>query len=209
MGAKGSGKTFLYREILRNKLWEKFAAGANEKNKDETDGTAMSVLAVPLLASGNVGGFHEILENAIQNFNKYALRGKIKNSVYLDNRDSLLRSVRKEYDQLEWKEIWEETILNSLGNKYQSIEDLEEDLERNGLKIVFLIDGLEEIFSHTITSDTEKNAIVALCRDMINDIKIKYRNLGLMVFLRKDMARDSITVNFEQFDSLYNSVELQ
>lgn len=209
MGAKGSGKTFLYREILRNKLWEKFAAGANEKNKDEADGTAMSVLAVPLLASGNVGGFYEILENAIQNYNKYALRGKIKNSVYLDNRDSLLKSVKKEYDQLEWKDIWEKMILNSLGNKYQSIEDLEEDLEKNGLKIVFLIDGLEEIFSHTITSDTEKNAIVALCRDMINDIKIKYRNLGLMVFLRKDMARDSITVNFEQFNSLYNSVELQ
>lgn len=209
MGAKGSGKTFLYREILRNKLWENFTIGANEKNKGETNGAAMSVLAVPLLASGNVGGFHEILENAIQNYNKYALNGKIKNSVYLDNRESLLRSVRKEYDQLEWKEIWEEMILNSLDNKYQSIEDLEEDLERNGLKIVFLIDGLEEIFSHTITSDTEKNAIVALCRDMVNDIKIRYRNLGLMVFLRKDMARDSITVNFEQFNSLYNSVELQ
>lgn len=209
MGAKGSGKTFLYREILRNKFWEKFAVGVNEKNKNETNGAAMSVLAVPLLASGNVGGFHEILENAIQNYNKYALRAKIKKSVYLDNRESLLKSVRKEYDQLEWKDIWEKMILNSLGNKYQSIEDVEEDLEKNGLKIVFLIDGLEEIFSHTITSDTEKNAIVALCRDMINDIKIKCRNLGLIVFLRKDMARDSITVNFEQFNSLYNSVELQ
>lgn len=30
-----------------------------------------------------------------------------------------------------------------------------------------------------------------------------------MVFLRKDMACDSITVNFEQFNSLYNSVELK
>lgn len=72
-----------------------------------------------------------------------------------------------------------------------------------------MIDGLEEIFSQTAVSETEKNAIVALCRDFINDIKIKYQNWGIMVFLRKDMARDSVTVNFEQFQSLYNSVELR
>ena len=43
----------------------------------------------------------------------------------------------------------------------------------------------------------------------MNEIKVKYKNFGLMVFLRKDIARDSITVNFEQFYSLYNSVELR
>ena len=30
-----------------------------------------------------------------------------------------------------------------------------------------------------------------------------------MIFLRKDMARDSLTINYEQFYSLYRSVELQ
>ncbi len=208
MGAKGSGKTFLYREILRNQFWDRFVLGMNGINH-EAQNEDMSVFAVPLLASGNVGGFHEILDNAIQNFNKYNLKGKLKSSVYLDNRDSLLRYARNEYDQLAWNSIWEKIILNSLNSKYQTLEELQIDLDRNGRKIVFLVDGLEEIFSQTITSQTEKNAIVALCRDLINDIKIRYRNIGMMVFLRKDMVRDSITVNFEQFNSLYNSVELQ
>ncbi len=40
-------------------------------------------------------------------------------------------------------------------------------------------------------------------------MKVVYHNLGFMVFLRKDMARDSLTINYEQFYSLYRSVELQ
>lgn len=209
MGAKGSGKTFLYREIIRNQFWEKFIIEVKETNKDVVKNKEAIVLTVPLLASGNVVGFHKILESALQNYNKYRLRGKMSNSIYLDNRDFLLRCIRKDYDQLEWKDIWEKIILNSFGNIYMSLEELEDDLERNGVKVLFLIDGLEEIFSQTIISETERNAIVALCRDLINDIKIKYQNLGLMVFLRKDMVRDSINVNFEQFNSLYNSVELR
>ena len=121
----------------------------------------------------------------------------------------MLQHIRKEYDPLQWKDIWREMILNSMGGSYQSLEELEEDLSSQGLKVVFMIDGLEEIFSQTVTSKTEKNAVVSLCRDMLNEIKIKYQNFGLMVFLRKDMARDAITINFEQFNSLYHSLELR
>lgn len=209
MGAKGSGKTFLYREILRNQFWEKFIINMDKQNSGGTEMYPSSVLTVPLLASGNAGEFYEILENTIQNYNRFYLKGKIQNSVYLDNRDVLLQHIRKEYDPLQWKDIWREMILNSMGGSYQSLEELEEDLSSQGLKVVFMIDGLEEIFSQTVTSKTEKNAVVSLCRDMLNEIKIKYQNFGLMVFLRKDMARDAITINFEQFNSLYHSLELQ
>ena len=209
MGAKGSGKTFLYREILRNQFWEKFIINMDKQNSGGTEMYPSSVLTVPLLASGNEGEFYEILENTIQNYNRFYLKGKIQNSVYLDNRDVLLQHIRKEYDPLQWKDIWREMILNSMGGSYQSLEELEEDLSSQGLKVVFMIDGLEEIFSQTVTSKTEKNAVVSLCRDMLNEIKIKYQNFGLMVFLRKDMARDAITINFEQFNSLYHSLELR
>lgn len=73
----------------------------------------------------------------------------------------------------------------------------------------FLFDGLEEIFIQTLSSKTEKNAILGLCQDMLNEWKVKYKNIGAIIFLRKDLARDSIEVNFEQFNTLYNSVELR
>ena len=210
MGAKGSGKTFLYREILRNQYWEKFVErmGKNEPVSKGLSGDAC-ILAVPLLASGNAGGFLEIIKNAIANYNKCGMKGGINNSVYVNSKDMLLTHVRKDHDILEWKEIWKKVILSAFDKTYQSLAELEEELRYKHIKIVFLIDGLEEIFEHTISSENEKNAIRALCRDLVDEVKIAYHNVGLMIFLRKDMARDSLTINYEQFYSLYRDVELQ
>lgn len=206
MGAKGSGKTFLYREILRNKYWENFILSVDQKEKGETGN---KTIAVPLLASATAAGFDEIMQEAVKNYNQYNLKGKINSSVYIANHDQVLDYDRGDYDILDWKEIWKKIILQSLNHAYRSFEELESDLDEHKIRVIFLIDGLEEIFTNTISSQTEQNAIVALCRDIVNEIKVRYKNFGLMVFLRKDLARDSITVNFEQFYSLYNSVELR
>ena len=210
MGAKGSGKTFLYREILRDQYWEKFVIRM-DKNVKKTGGVNddRHILTVPLLASGNAGGFTEIIENAICNYNKYGMKGKISNSVYVSSKDMLLEHMRNDHDILEWKGIWKKVILNAFSNAYQSLEEFEEELNHRCVKVIFLIDGLEEIFQHTISSENERNAIAALCRDFIDEVKIAYQNFGFMIFLRKDMVRDSLTINYEQFYSLYRSVELQ
>ncbi len=210
MGAKGSGKTFLYREILRNQYWEKFVEhmSKNEPASRDLSG-GKYILTVPLLASGNAGGFPEVIKNAIAEYNQYTAKGKISNTVYVDSKDMLLEHIRKDHDTLEWKEIWKNVILNAFNNLYQSLEEIEKDLQNKNVKIVFLLDGLEEIFEHTISSENEKNAIRALCRDLVDEMKIAYHHVGLMIFLRKDMARDSLTINYEQFYSLYRTVELQ
>ena len=210
MGAKGSGKTFLYREILRDQYWEKFVERMS-KNEPVSQGLSSDkcILAIPLLASGNAGGFPEVIKNAIASYNKCGAKGKISNSVYVASKEMLLMNIRNDHDILEWKEIWKKVILSAFDKTYQSLAELEEELQYRHIKIVFLFDGLEEIFEHTISSENEKNAIRALCRDLIDEVKIAYHNVGLMIFLRKDMARDSLTINYEQFYSLYRDVELQ
>ncbi len=55
MGAKGSGKTFLYWEIVRNKYWDKFLAGMSNNSGTENGDEKQPDLLIPLLASGNVG----------------------------------------------------------------------------------------------------------------------------------------------------------
>jgi len=210
MGAKGSGKTFLYREILRERYWEKFVERMSKNKLAAKDlSNDECILTVPLLASGNAGGFPEVIKNAIAACNQCGTKGQISNSVYVDSKDMLLMHVRKDHDILEWKEIWKKVILNAFDKTYQSLEKLEEELKYKHIKIVFLLDGLEEIFEHTISSENEKNAIRALCRDLVDEVKITYHNIGLIIFLRKDMARDSLTINYEQFYSLYRAVELQ
>ncbi|MBO5032497.1 MAG: hypothetical protein J6D08_11540 [Lachnospiraceae bacterium] len=210
MGAKGSGKTFLYREILRDQYWESFIKRMDKNGLNTVDSNNdMHILAVPLLASGNAGGFPKIIEQAIYNYNNCGMKGKISNSVYINSKDILLEYMRNYHDILEWKGIWKKVILDALNKAYQSLEEFEEELNHKCIKVVFLIDGLEEIFQHTISSENEKNAIAALCRDLIDEVKITYHNFGFMIFLRKDMVRDSLTINYEQFYSLYRSVELQ
>lgn len=210
MGAKGSGKTFLYREILRDQYWEKFVERMSKKEPvSQGLSSDKCILAIPLLASGNAGGFPEVIKNAIASYNKCGAKGKISNSVYVASKEMLLMNIRNDHDILEWKEIWKKVILSAFDKTYQSLAELEEELQYRHIKIVFLFDGLEEIFEHTISSENEKNAIRALCRDLIDEVKIAYHNVGLMIFLRKDMARDSLTINYEQFYSLYRDVELQ
>lgn len=210
MGAKGSGKTFLYREILRDQYWERFVErmSKNESVPKEVNGDAC-ILTVPLLASGNAGGFPEVIQNAIASYNQCRAKGTISNSVYVKSKDMLTMYARNNHDILEWKEIWKKIILSAFDEAYQSLAELEEELQEKQTKIVFLMDGLEEIFEHTISSENEKNAIRALCRDLVDEVKISYRNVGLMIFLRKDMVRDSLMINYEQFYSLYRAVELQ
>lgn len=210
MGAKGSGKTFLYREILREQYWEKFVERM-DRNKSLSNGLGSEtcILTVPLLASGNAGGFPDVIKNAITAYNQCETKGKISNLVYVHSKDTLLTYVREAHDILEWREIWKKVILSAFDKAYQSLAALEEELQYKHIKIVFLLDGLEEIFEHTITSENEKNAIRALCRDLVDEMKMAYHNVGLMIFLRKDMARDSLTINYEQFYSLYRDVELQ
>lgn len=206
LGAKGSGKTFLYREILRNQYWEFFV----EKMDSGVSHCAGQIMAVPLLESAYGNAFKEVIETTISNFNECNLTGKIKPSICIDAKKELLEAKKKgNYDLLDWKKIWETIILKAFDNAYASLEMLEKDLAANQIRILFLVDGLEDIFQETTENVSEQNAIVALCREVIGEIGIKCSHIGCMVFLRKDIARDSVKVNFEQFYSLYRAYELK
>lgn len=56
---------------------------------------------------------------------------------------------------------------------------------------------------------SQQLAISVLCQEVARELSLRYKNLGIIVFLTKDLARDSINVNFEQFSQLYNVVELK
>lgn len=206
MGAKGSGKTFLYREILRSQYWENFLLRFDKNNYDNNYNNKSTTMVLPLLASKTAIGFNEILKRAIDNFN-VDLNCKISDSFWVDNEKKVIRYARMEHDSLDWLEFWKKLLLGALEDS-NTLEDMERKLEAHGRKLVFLIDGLEEIFTNTLSSKTEKNAVIALCQELVIELKTRYKNIGCIVFLRKDLARNSIEVNFEQFNTLYKSVEL-
>lgn len=206
MGAKGSGKTFLFREIIRKKYWEEFV-NSFDGNEHLKNVNHEATMIVPMLATRNASEFKDLIDNAISEFNNKLSFANMDNFFWLNNSEEIGKYKKNLHDTLDWKIFWKSLFLKAFKGM-NSLEEVNENLKSKGVRVVFLIDGLEEILTATLSSRTEKNAIIALVQDLVNEFKIKYSNIGFIIFLRKDLARDAIEVNYEQFYTLFKSVEL-
>ena len=55
-----------------------------------------------------------------------------------------------------------------------------------------------------------RQAIRALCQNVVNQLRnLQYSNVGIIVFVRKDMAEEAIEINFDQFRNQYQKYELK
>ncbi len=204
MGAKGAGKTFLYKEMLKKKYWELFADSVQNLS---TGDRSCQTLMVPLLASKNTGEISNVLNPAIEEVNKNVSVLNLKVAQWQDNEQKIRMYMKEEHECFEWEKFWEKLFLIGMQN-ITSLDELENVLSKEKKRIVFLVDGLEEIFGNTLTNQNEKNAIVGLARDTINVLRAKYKNIGCVLFLRQDVARNAIDVNYAQFENLYKNYEL-
>ena len=94
---------------------------------------------------------------------------------------------------------------------YKDILEVDEVLQRSGKRIVFIVDGLEDVCadSQTEKNDRWKILLKALCQNVVNDLqRLDYGNIGMVVFARKDMINNAIDTNMEQFRSMYYNYEL-
>lgn len=200
IGAKGSGKTFLYREMLRYQYWERFSGNLLKREKLEED-----TLVVPLLAARNSGNMENLFKACFDNYNSLLDRNEADASFYMDNEKAIRQFLKQEHDLLDWGAFWKQLFLP---DHFESLLQMNDVLKAKGKKVLFIIDGLEELLTETMNSVNEKRAVSALCQDVLNEFRVKYKNIGCIVFLRKDLARNSIEENFEQFNTVYKAYEL-
>lgn len=201
LGAKGAGKTFLFREMLRNKTWQRFTqiAGGKEQNK-------ISYM-IPLVTPRNTENLTDIIQEAVKNFREQFSYAAENITFWYDNRQEIYSYNRKYHDLIEWGMLWKKMMLNAFKNVTDLI-DADKMLQNENKEVVFVVDGLEEIFEKTLSEEKEKNAISSLVQELMTEIKIKYKNIGLVIFLRKDLANNSITVNQVQFENSYKPYAL-
>ncbi|MBE5874542.1 MAG: hypothetical protein E7287_09095 [Lachnospiraceae bacterium] len=204
MGAKGAGKTFLYKEMLKNKYWEAFSSSV--QNSASSNNICQTVL-IPLLASKNSGDISAVLNSAIEEANRNIHGLNLDIAQWQENEKRIKLYMKEEHESFEWEDFWKTLFLFGMKN-VNSLDELERVLSKENKRIVFLVDGLEEIFENTLTNQNEKNAVVGLARDTINALRAKYKNIGCLVFLRQDVARNAIDVNYTQFENLYKNYEL-
>ena len=195
LGAKGSGKTFLYKKMICEKTWQRFIGNfGTVRNIPDT-------YILPLISPKNIAEIKKnITETVNENFEK--LKGIMgENKLYwYDNISKVERFVQNKRDKVDWVAFWLESIKNVFHDG-KSLEEIDNELQNANQRVLFLVDGLEEILQNTFDNENERYAIQGLIQEVITELQIKYKNIGLLVFLRNDLANNSIRTNYEQFEN--------
>lgn len=200
-GAKGSGKTFLYRKLIEKKNWKLFCSEINKKKIVDYNG-----YFIPVLAPQNISRIQSALTQCIEGFNNSITFAKVSKSIYIDNAQKAKQALEANTD---WMLFWEQLFVKSINDNIESLSQLNVELKKEKKDIIFLIDGLEEIFKAVSVEKEQQSAIEVLCQGILNTISAKYENIGLIIFLRSDMAQNAITVNYEQFKQAFSYSELK
>lgn len=208
-GAKGSGKTYIYKQMLYSRSWNVFKRlidGENEESPAEPE-----ILFFPLLTSVNLQYLNGPAMECIKYLNTALKEEKADPRTANRNYNELMIYTEQDISLVEWTKNWINLIVKSIDKEYTSLSELDLYLEQKGKKIVFIVDGLEDLFSDLKTEDKRswKYGLKAVCQNVINELKnLEYGNIGIIVFVRKDMVSEAIETNYEQFRSQYARYEL-
>lgn len=201
MGAKGAGKTFLYRKMTEAIEWKTFCeklGGSFEIN--------IEAEFLPVIATKNVTGILSTIKTCVRKTNENISCANADVTGFLDNSKKLEQAKNHETD---WFAFWETLLVKTINPKWNSFEEANKNLEICQKKIVFLIDGLEDVLTMVSQNEKEQEAVKILCQDIVAQLMAKYSNLGIIIFVRKDMVQSSIKVNFKQFEQTNSQAELR
>ena len=205
LGAKGSGKTYLYKQLAVKKSWNEFVRSVNEEEHTTEE---KETLIVPVLASADRGKLIPVFRACIENVRKHLKGVVISDNIFSENERKVKDYKGHGHGETEWQDFWRRILLETLGIQ-GDFTDLEKLLEEQGKRIIYILDGIENIFYENPLNADARNAIQSLARGMVNEInELGSGNTGIIIFLRKDLAEDAITQNFDQFHSQFSQFEL-
>ncbi|MFM7448716.1 MAG: ParA family protein [Leptolyngbyaceae cyanobacterium] len=209
IGAKGAGKTFIYVQLSRFQYWEKFVKLALRR-EDEIE---LRTHIFPLLQSNTLRDAAENVISEARNKVKVILGESVPEFLPSECQDRIRRELLKDTsNELEWTEFWLNEIARTLGildtNLVTTLSDINNFLKNQRIRIVFLFDGLEDIFAEAPSNLQQQIALRALINLPKRLSEIRQSNLGLIILLRRDFLRYAITQNIAQFESLYRSYDL-
>jgi hypothetical protein len=208
IGAKGSGKTFTYVQLSRLQFWEKFLK-ISIKDLAETQ---HETHIFPLLQSSTLKDVAKNIIDDTRKLTQQAFRDPISEFYHSNFQDSIRSFLAEPRDELKWKIFWIQQLSKSVGltqtENSESLSALNNYLKQQGVRLIFLFDGLEDIFAEASTNLQQQTALKALI-DLPNSLnEIRQANFGLIILLRRDFLRYSVTQNLAQFESLYSPYDL-
>lgn len=204
-GAKGSGKTYIYKQLLQAKTWEKFI----EQTGASLDASYETII-IPLLTSMNSNKMKPLIDECMEYARQNLTGMKLKKDT--DTINTLMTLLEtSELTRMEWVNQWFDLITGMFQESYKDISELDKAVANSGKRIVFVVDGVEDVCadSQIKKDDRWKMLLKALCQNVVNELqRLDYGKIGIVVFARKDMINNAIDTNTEQFRSMYYNYEL-
>jgi len=211
VGAKGSGKTYTFLQIVSRKNWQTFAkdAGAIEVQSN--------AVICPIIESINL---KESAQNIVRE-----VRINAANVLGLEPSadPSLIRDyIRKGYPlnlhEGEWRERWLNVIAWGVGFDHKqedtTIENtgrrLTEYLAATKKQLVVVIDGLEDLFQNFASNPAQQTAIRSLLQDVPEWLgQQPGLPLGIIIFVRRDIVLAAVHQNAAQMIARYEPYALK
>lgn len=205
MGAKGSGKTFLYNQFIFSQTWENFQKKIEERTENFN---VQTTFFLPLMKPKQ----SRIPEQINQLFNRVNEElGFQSNLRYFEGSVDRIQQYKKDNRyEVDWNKAWEKEILQCTGLPLDSFEGLQKYLDERNKRIVFIIDGIEDNFQEIYYDPAAKMAVRVLIQDIVNKLRsFPGGRVGLFILTRSDFALHAIEQNKGQFFSQYEPYELK
>jgi MinD-like ATPase involved in chromosome partitioning or flagellar assembly len=204
VGAKGAGKTYTYLQILRRKHWKDFATDARASRE------SIDALLCPVLQPRN------LISSAWLGQKALAINAELRLAAPLDHfgiNDAVDDALTKTLHQGNWRDLWLDLLAWTLGFENQ-IEGagrrLPEHLKSAKKRVLFLFDGLEDIFQNLSGNERQQIALRALLQDVPNWLdQNPDRSIGMLIFVRRDLVAAAVKQNSAQLMARYEPYALK
>jgi hypothetical protein len=205
VGAKGAGKTFTYLQIVRRPTWRDFAEAIGQAE------TGLNALHCPVLQPQNLGSAaQEVRDRRFE-----AARTLQSGNPLNQNQaaDKIRDWLKEPLHESAWRDHWLDLMAWAAGfhvNESGARRQLVEWLASRNQKVVFLFDGIEDLFQELDTSEAQQRGLRALLQDVPNWLEQQPgRWVGTIVFVRRDMVTLAVRQNAGQLLARYDAYALR
>ncbi|MCP4114027.1 MAG: hypothetical protein GY737_01245 [Desulfobacteraceae bacterium] len=197
LGTKGAGKTFHFMRMTGFMSYKTFC------DRIEPDKTKIDADFFPILRSSEIGGDSTAILQLKENQPRF-------DHFDYDVFKTDLEIFRDEpHTESEWKRLWEKQIIQAISGNQPDITNfrqLNDSLKHK--PVIFLFDGLENLFPDIHYDKNHQNAVSALLNIPGRLSEIRNRNIGLVIFLRQDYLGSAKRENKGQFEKKYEAYRL-
>lgn len=206
VGAKGAGKTFTYARMCAAGSWSRFAEKAGLKVLDDA-------LVVPVLDPANLDqestGDRSTSPQDLRDLAAGG-QGATRTQILRLLNEALTSPMHT--DSYFWLDVWVRCMAIAGGSEVDGRTGFDVQMElltRRDRNRLFVFDGLED-FLQELEGEAKRVALRALLVDVPDLLRsVRARPLGLVVFVRRDLASWAIRQNLGQFLDRYEPYALR